>query len=106
VAGADSGMRGFVAAFRISDGSLAWRRWTVPRRGEPGIETWTGKEPLTGGGSTWLTGSFDAATDTLYWATGNPWPLVFGPLTRSGGFSFLEWTLQPQPKQILVFLFV
>ncbi len=74
VAGADSGMRGFVAAFRISDGSLAWRRWTVPRRGEPGIETWTGKEPLTGGGSTWLTGAFDAATDTLYWATGNPWP--------------------------------
>jgi glucose dehydrogenase len=27
-----------------------------------------------GGGSTWLTGSYDAATDTLYWATGNPWP--------------------------------
>jgi glucose dehydrogenase len=74
VAGADSGIRGFVAAFRASDGSLAWRRWTVPRRGEPGIETWTGKEPLTGGGSTWLTGSYDASTDTLYWATGNPWP--------------------------------
>ena len=27
-----------------------------------------------GGGSTWLTGSYDAASDTLYWATGNPWP--------------------------------
>lgn len=74
VAGADSGIRGFVAAFRASDGSLAWRRWTVPRKGEPGIETWSGTEPLTGGGSTWLTGSYDASTDTLYWATGNPWP--------------------------------
>ena len=27
-----------------------------------------------GGGATWLTGSYDAETDTLYWATGNPWP--------------------------------
>jgi PQQ-dependent dehydrogenase (methanol/ethanol family) len=74
VAGADHGHRGFVAAFKASDGSLAWRRWTVPRKGEPGIETWTGSEPLLGGGSTWLTGSYDAATDTLFWATGNPWP--------------------------------
>ena len=74
VAGADEGIRGFVAAFRSDTGALAWRRWTVPRQGEPGIETWRGKEPITGGGSTWLTGSYDAASDTLYWATGNPWP--------------------------------
>ena len=74
VAGADEGIRGFVAAFRADTGALVWRRWTVPRRGEPGIETWKGKEPITGGGSTWLTGSYDPSTDTLYWATGNPWP--------------------------------
>jgi len=74
VAGADHGIRGFVAALRPDDGALAWRRWTVPRKGEPGIETWQGKEPLTGGGSTWLTGSYDAASRTLFWATGNPWP--------------------------------
>src|SRR6185312_12195403 len=74
VAGADHGIRGFVAAFRCDTGALAWRRWTVPRRGEPGIETWQGKEPITGGGSTWLTGSYDASSGTLYWATGNPWP--------------------------------
>ena len=24
--------------------------------------------------ATWLTGSYDPETDTLYWATGNPWP--------------------------------
>jgi alcohol dehydrogenase (cytochrome c) len=74
VAGADHGIRGFVAAFRADTGALAWRHWTVPRRGEPGIETWQGKEPIAGGGSTWLTGSYDAASDTLYWPTGNPWP--------------------------------
>lgn len=74
VAGADEGIRGFVAAFRAETGALAWRRWTVPRRGESGIETWQGKEPLTGGGSTWLTGSYDSSSGILYWATGNPWP--------------------------------
>jgi PQQ-dependent dehydrogenase (methanol/ethanol family) len=74
VAGADHGIRGFVAAFHADTGALAWRHWTVPRRGEPGIETWGPKEPVTGGGSTWLTGSYDPATGILYWATGNPWP--------------------------------
>jgi len=74
VAGADAGMRGFVAAFHAETGALVWRRWTVPRRGERGIETWQGPEPIRGGGSTWLTGSYDASSDTLYWATGNPWP--------------------------------
>jgi PQQ-dependent dehydrogenase (methanol/ethanol family) len=74
VAGADAGIRGFVAAFNADTGALVWRRWTVPRKGEPGIDTWQGPEPIKGGGSTWLTGSYDASTDTLYWATGNPWP--------------------------------
>ncbi len=74
VAGADHGIRGFIAAFKPDTGALLWRRWTVPAKGEPGIESWQGKEPVAGGGSTWLTGSYDAASDTLYWATGNPWP--------------------------------
>ena len=53
VSGADEGIRGFVAAFKPDDGALIWRHWTVPRKGEPGIETWGGKEPVTGGGSSW-----------------------------------------------------
>jgi PQQ-dependent dehydrogenase (methanol/ethanol family) len=74
VSGADEGIRGFVAAFKPDNGAVLWRHWTVPRKGEPGIETWQGKEPITGGGSTWLTGSYDPSSDTLYWSTGNPWP--------------------------------
>jgi alcohol dehydrogenase (cytochrome c) len=74
VAGADEGIRGFVAAFNAETGASVWRRWTVPRQGERGIETWQGPEPIRGGGSTWLTGSYDPSSDTLYWATGNPWP--------------------------------
>ncbi len=74
VSGADEGIRGFVAAFRSENGELLWRQWTVPRKGEPGSETWKGSEPLMGGGSTWLTGSYDAESDTLFWPTGNPFP--------------------------------
>jgi len=74
VAGADHGIRGFVACYQADTGELLWRRWTVPRKGERGSDTWQGSEPLRGGGSTWLTGSYDESTDILYWPTGNPYP--------------------------------
>ena len=73
VSGGDWGMRGFLAAYRASDGKRLWRHWTIPAKGEPGAETWNGDPPKTGGGATWLTGSYDPETDTLYWATGNPY---------------------------------
>jgi len=74
VAGGDWGVRGFLAAYRASDGKLLWRHWTIPKKGEPGAETWGGDPPETGGGATWTTGSYDPETDTIYWATGNPYP--------------------------------
>jgi PQQ-dependent dehydrogenase (methanol/ethanol family) len=97
VSGADEGIRGFVAAFDPANGALIWRRWTVPRQGEPGIETWRGKEPLTGGGSTWLTGSYDPSTDTLYWATGNPWP-DSDDADRPGDNLYTDCVLALDPK--------
>jgi len=74
VAGADDGIRGFLAAYKATTGQLAWRHWTVPRPGEPGSETWQGDALEFGGGSTWLTGSYDSETHVLYWAIGNPYP--------------------------------
>jgi PQQ-dependent dehydrogenase (methanol/ethanol family) len=74
ISGGDWGVRGFITAFKAETGERVWRTWTVPAQGEPGIETWGQKEPTLGGGATWLTGSYDPETDTLYWATGNPWP--------------------------------
>ena len=74
VSGGDRGMRGFVVAYRASDGKRLWRFWTVPSKGEPMAETWGGDPPADGGGATWLTGSYDPETDTLFWATGNPFP--------------------------------
>jgi PQQ-dependent dehydrogenase (methanol/ethanol family) len=74
VAGGDWGIRGFISAYKATTGERVWRHWTIPAEGEPGIETWQGNGYKLGGGSTWLTGSYDPSTDTLFWATGNPWP--------------------------------
>jgi PQQ-dependent dehydrogenase (methanol/ethanol family) len=75
VSGGDEGIRGFLAAYRVNTGEQVWRFWTVPVRGEPGSETWKGSVDLEkGGGATWLTGTYDAETNTLFWPTGNPYP--------------------------------
>src|SRR5438128_8422943 len=74
VAGGDWGIRGFLAAYKASSGERVWRRWTVPAKGEPGFDTWKGSAVKEGGAATWLTGSYDPETDTLFWTTGNPYP--------------------------------
>jgi PQQ-dependent dehydrogenase (methanol/ethanol family) len=74
IAGGDTPMRGFLAAYHPDSGKLAWRFYTIPKPGEPLSETWKGRALPTGGGATWSTGSYDAETGTLYWAVGNPYP--------------------------------
>jgi alcohol dehydrogenase (cytochrome c) len=74
VSGGDEGIRGFLAAFDQATGKELWRFWTVPKPGEPAAATWRGKDIEHGCAATWLTGSYDAGLDTLYWATGNPCP--------------------------------
>ena len=74
VSGAETGIRGFVDAYDPKTGSRLWRTFTVPAHGEAGSETWGQDSWKTGGGSTWLTGSFDPDLNLLYWGTGNPAP--------------------------------
>jgi PQQ-dependent dehydrogenase (methanol/ethanol family) len=74
VSGGDWGIRGFIICYQADTGEKLWRHWSIPDRGEAGSESWQGSELLAGGGSTWLTGTFDPETDTLFWPTGNPWP--------------------------------
>jgi alcohol dehydrogenase (cytochrome c) len=76
--GGDEGVRGFVAAFDQATGKEVWRFWTVPRPGEPKAETWRGKGIEHPGATTWLTGTYDPALDTVYWPTGNPSPDLIG----------------------------
>lgn len=73
-AGGEEGVRGFLAAYDQDTGKEVWRFWTVPAKGEKGSETWDGEDILHGGGPTWLTGSYDAETKTVYWTSGNAGP--------------------------------
>jgi PQQ-dependent dehydrogenase (methanol/ethanol family) len=97
VSGGDWGIRGFVAAYKASTGERAWRFWTIPGKGEPGYETWKGKHPEFGGGSTWLTGSYDPETDTLFWPTATPWPTTDGR-DRPGDNLYTECILALDPN--------
>lgn len=75
VGGGEAGAHGFLSAFDANDGKLLWRLYTVPRSAdEPGADTWANGSWSNGGGTTWNTGSFDPATNTIYWGTGNPAP--------------------------------
>jgi alcohol dehydrogenase (cytochrome c) len=72
VTGGEHGANGFLAAHDQRTGKEVWRFWTVPKAGEPGSETWGGKDIEHGGAPTWFTGSYDPELDVVYWPTGNP----------------------------------
>ncbi len=72
-AGSDSGIRGSIAALSASTGEELWRTYTIPKKGEPGSETWGGMIEW-GGAGTWLSGTYDPELNMLYWTTGNAWP--------------------------------
>jgi alcohol dehydrogenase (cytochrome c) len=74
VSGGDYPTRGFIVALDAATGKEQWRFWAVPGRGEPGAETWSGDTGSSGGGGTWMTGSYDPKRDILYWGIGNPAP--------------------------------
>jgi alcohol dehydrogenase (cytochrome c) len=75
--GGELGVRGFVAAMDAETGKELWKTYTVPAPGEPGSETWPagGDHYKRGGGSIWVTGTYDPETNLTFWGTGNaaPW---------------------------------
>src|SRR5271156_2657761 len=89
VAGAEYGIRGFLAAYDVTTGQQKWRFDTVPGPGEAGHETWQNDAWKTGGGSTWVTGSYDPSLDLLYWGVGNPAPGMNGDV-RPGDNLFTD----------------
>jgi len=74
VSGGEAGIRGFIDAYDAKTGKRAWRFYTIPGPGEPGHESWSGDAWKTGGGSTWVTGSYDPQLNLVYWGVGNPGP--------------------------------
>jgi PQQ-dependent dehydrogenase (methanol/ethanol family) len=84
--GAEFGVRGFISAYNVADGTLAWRFYTVP--GDPALgfendamkmaaSTWNGQwwKLGGGGGTVWDSIAYDPELDLLYFGVGNgtPW---------------------------------
>lgn len=78
VAGAEYTIRGFIAAYDPDTGQKQWQFNTIPGPGEAGHNSWNGDSWKYGGGSTWVTGSYDPALKLLYWGVGNPAPAFSG----------------------------
>src|SRR4051812_149589 len=96
VAGAEYSHRGFVEGYDAETGKHLWRLYTIPAKGEPGSETWEGDSALTGGGSSWVTGTYDPELDLVYWGIGNPSP--WNPRARSGDNLFTNAIFAVRPK--------
>jgi alcohol dehydrogenase (cytochrome c) len=80
VAGGEYGIRGFLVAYDARTGKEDWKFYTTAGPGDPGRDTWGGDTYKTGGGSVWLTGSYDSETNLLIWGVGNAGPDYNGDL--------------------------
>jgi alcohol dehydrogenase (cytochrome c) len=112
VAGGEKGNRGLIDAYDAATGKRAWRFWTVPGKGEPGNETWGGDSWKRGGAPTWMTGTYDAELNTVYWGVGNPGPDLYGDVrpgdnlysdsvvALDGDTGKLKWHFQFTPHDV------
>jgi alcohol dehydrogenase (cytochrome c) len=94
--GAEYGVRGWIEAVNADTGEQVWKTYTVPAAGEPGSETWGGESYKYGGGSAWITGSYDAQNNTIFWPVGNPGP-DFDRHVRPGDNLYTNSTLALDP---------
>lgn len=85
VGGGEYGIRGFVAAYDARSGREVWRFYTIPGPGEAGFDSWKSCPEKAesfcdpdawkhGGGSVWVTGSYDPSLNLTYWGVGNAGP--------------------------------
>jgi lanthanide-dependent methanol dehydrogenase len=104
ISGGEWGVRGFIAAYNLSDGKLAWKGYSVgpdaemlmdpdktmtwtngkmaPVGKDSSIKTWQGDQWKTGGGTTWGWYSYDKALNLMYYGSGNP--STWNPAQRPG----------------------
>ena len=98
ISGAEFGVRGFIDGWDTDTGKQLWRRYTIPARGEKGNETWPQDSNAwqIGGGSAWITGSYDPELDLMYWGVGNPAP--WASQSRAGDNLYTSSVLALRPR--------
>ena len=100
ISGGEFGVRGFLAAYNINDGSLVWKGYSTgpdeemlidPENtmsmGKPvgpnsSLNTWKGDQWKIGGGTTWGWYTYDPELNLIYYGTGNP--STWNPVVRPG----------------------
>jgi PQQ-dependent dehydrogenase (methanol/ethanol family) len=104
ISGGEWGVRGYISAYDIKTGKMAWRGYSVgpdaemlidpektmtwtdgklaPVGKDSSLKTWEGDQWKIGGGTTWGWYSYDQALNLLYYGTGNP--STWNPAQRPG----------------------
>ncbi len=104
IAGGEFGVRGFLAAYDIKTGQLAWKGYSMGPDGDTlinpnktttwkdgkvtkvgknsGTATWEGDQWKIGGGTTWGWYSYDPELNLVYYGSGNP--STWNPVQRPG----------------------
>jgi PQQ-dependent dehydrogenase (methanol/ethanol family) len=98
--GGEFGVRGWLTALNVVDGSLRWRAYSTgpdadvligphfkpyyaqDRGGDLGVRSWPPDKWKLGGGTVWGFLSYDPELDLVYYGTGNPGP--WNPEQRAG----------------------
>jgi quinohemoprotein ethanol dehydrogenase len=94
--GAEFDSRGYVSAYELQTGRLAWRFYTVPGDAKAPVEskalamaakTWDPNRDLSGGGggNAWDAIAYDPKTNLVYFGTGNGAPWNSAYRSPSGG---------------------
>jgi PQQ-dependent dehydrogenase (methanol/ethanol family) len=98
--GGEFGVRGWLVALNLKNGSIVWKAWStgpdkdvligsdfrpfyaMDQGKDLGITTWNSDQWKKGGGNVWGWVSYDPASNTVYYGTGNPGP--WNPDQRPG----------------------
>jgi lanthanide-dependent methanol dehydrogenase len=110
ISGGEWGVRGYISAYNLSDGKMAWRGYSVgpdaemlmdpdktmawtdgkmqPVGKDSSLKTWQGDQWKIGGGTTWGWFSYDKGVNQFYYGTGNP--STWNPAQRPGDN---KWTM-------------
>ena len=100
ISGGEYGVRGWLAAYNTSDGSLAWKAYSTgpdeemlvdpektmhmlkPIGKNSSLDSWKGDQWKIGGGTTWGWYTYDPELNLVYYGTGNP--STWNPAVRPG----------------------
>jgi glucose dehydrogenase len=122
ISGGEFGVRGFVAAYDINTGKLAWKgystgpdnemlidpgktmTWTdgkmAPVGADSSLKSWQGDQWKIGGGTTWGWYSYDPKLNLMYYGSGNP--STWNPVQRPGDnkWSMTIWARDVDSGQV------